>query len=79
MCKVELKIRGQDYANCTNKIERNDRLSVTLLLVPCVIRVSLDKTYISRIEKSTIQPGVGLFFRIIDALGFRVDIVCPLV
>lgn len=80
MCKVELKIRGQDYANYTNKIERNDRQPVCFLCLSfCVIRVSLDKTYISRIEKGTIEPGVGLFFRIMDALGLRVDIVRPLV
>lgn len=38
-------------------------------------RVGTDKTYISRIEKGVIEPGVGMFFRIIDALGLKVDIV----
>lgn len=41
-------------------------------------KVGTDKAYISRIEKGVIEPGVGLFFRIIDALGLKVDIVRPL-
>lgn len=42
-------------------------------------RVGTDKTYISRIEKGVIEPGAGMFFRIIGALGLRVDIVRPAV
>ena len=42
-------------------------------------KVGTDKTYISRIERSAIDPGVGMFFRIIEALGLRVDIVRPLI
>lgn len=41
-------------------------------------KVGTDKTYISRIEKGLVEPGVGLFFRIIDALGLKIDIVRPL-
>lgn len=41
-------------------------------------KVGTDKTYISRIEKGVIEPGVGMFFRIAEALGLRVDIVRPL-
>lgn len=41
-------------------------------------KVGTDKTYISRIEKGAIEPGVGLFFRIMDALGLKVEIARPL-
>lgn len=41
-------------------------------------KVGTDKTYISRIERGVIEPGVGMFFRIIDALGLKVDIVRPI-
>ena len=37
------------------------------------------KSYISRIEKGALEPGVGLFFRIIDALGLKVEIVKPMI
>lgn len=42
-------------------------------------KVGTDKTYISRIEKGLIEPGVGMFFRIIDALGLKIDIVRPMI
>jgi len=41
-------------------------------------RIGLDKSYISKIENGSIEPGVGTFYRIIEALGMRVDIVKPM-
>ena len=41
-------------------------------------KMGTNKTYISRIEKGVIEPGVGLFFRIIDALGLKIEIVKPI-
>ena len=41
-------------------------------------KVGTNKTYISRIENGVIEPGVGLFFRIIDALGLKIEIVKPI-
>jgi transcriptional regulator with XRE-family HTH domain len=38
-------------------------------------RIGTDKAYISKIEKGVIEPGVGTFYRIIEALGLRIDIV----
>ena len=38
-------------------------------------RIGLNKSYISKIENGSIEPGVGTFYRIIEALGLRVDIV----
>ena len=38
-------------------------------------KIGTDKTYISRIEHGTVEPGAGLFLRIIDALGMKVEIV----
>ncbi len=38
-------------------------------------RLSLSKSYISRVENGLINPSVGTFFRIIKALGMRVDVV----
>jgi transcriptional regulator with XRE-family HTH domain len=40
-------------------------------------RIGTDKAYISKVEKGIIEPGVGTFYRIIDALGLRVEIVKP--
>jgi len=41
-------------------------------------RVGLTKSYISKIENGVIEPGVGLFFRLINSLGLRIDISKPL-
>lgn len=38
-------------------------------------RLSTTKSYISRVENGLITPSVGTFFRIINALGMRVDVV----
>lgn len=38
-------------------------------------KVGTDKAYILRIEKGLIEPSVGMFFRIIDALGLKINIV----
>ena len=37
--------------------------------------VGVQKAQISRIENGLINPSVGTFFRIINALGMRVDVV----
>lgn len=36
------------------------------------------KSYISKIENGLIEPGVGLFFRIVNSLGLRIDISKPI-
>ncbi len=42
-------------------------------------KVGVNKSYISKIENGVIEPGVGLFLRIIDALGLRFSIVKPVI
>ena len=38
-------------------------------------RINASKSYISRVEKGAIIPSIGTFYRIINALGIRVEIV----
>jgi transcriptional regulator with XRE-family HTH domain len=40
-------------------------------------RIGTDKAYISKVENGAIEPGIGTFYRIMDALGLRVEIVKP--
>ena len=42
------------------------------------LRVGTTKSYISKIETGVVEPGVGLFFRLINALGLRIDITNPI-
>ena len=40
-------------------------------------RTHTTKSYISKIENGIITPSVGAFYRIISALGMRVEVVKP--
>ncbi len=41
-------------------------------------RTGTTKSYISRIENGAISPSVGVFYRLILALGMRIEIVKPI-
>ncbi len=66
------------YAYCVGQIILDARKQERMTQSDLAKKVGTDKTYISRIEKGAIEPGVGLFFRIMDALGLKVEIARPL-
>ena len=37
-------------------------------------RVGTNKSYISRIENGSVEPGAGMFLRILSALGLRFEV-----
>ena len=41
-------------------------------------KVGTTKSYISKIENGLIEPGVGLFFRLVNSLGLRIEISKPI-
>ncbi len=41
-------------------------------------RINSTKSYISKVENGIIVPSVGAFYRIINALGMRVEVVKPI-
>lgn len=41
-------------------------------------KMHVTKSYISRIENGVITPSMVMFYRFIDALGMRVEIVRPI-
>ena len=65
------------YDYCIGQIVCNARKQEKMTQSELAEKVGTNKTYISRIEKGVIEPGVGLFFRIIDALGLKFEIVKP--
>lgn len=67
------------YSYCVGQIILNARKQERMTQSDLAKKVGTDKTYISRIEKGMIEPGVGLFFRIMDALGLKVEIARPLI
>ena len=66
------------YAYCVGQIILDARKQERMTQSDLAKKVGTDKTYISRIEKGAIEPGVGLFFRIMDALGLKLEIARPL-
>lgn len=72
------KAEDDAYAFYTSQILLDARKEAKMTQSELAKKVGTNKSYISKIENGLIEPGVGLFFRIIDALGLRVDIVKPI-
>lgn len=66
------------YAFYTGQILHDARKEVKITQSELAKRINSTKSYISRIENGSINPSVGTFYRIMAALGLRVEIVKPL-
>ena len=73
------EFRKEEYSYCVGQLIYDARKQERMTQAQLAEKVGTDKSYISRIEKGAIEPGVGLFFRIIDALGLKVEIVKPMI
>jgi len=69
--------RREAYAYYMGQIIHNARKSEKVTQTELASRIGVGKSYISKIENGVIDPGAGTFYRIIDALGLRMDIVKP--
>ncbi|MDE6822785.1 MAG: helix-turn-helix transcriptional regulator [Bacteroides acidifaciens] len=70
--------RKEAYAYCMGQMICEARKKEKMTQAELAQRIGTNKSYISRIEKGVIEPGVSTFFRIIDALGLKVEIVKPI-
>lgn len=66
------------YAYCVGQIISDARKQEKITQSELARRVGTNKSYISKIENGLIEPGVGLFLRILNALGLKFDIVKPM-
>lgn len=66
------------YAFYTAQLLLNARKEAKVTQSELADRIRVNKSYISRIEHGAITPSVGMFYRIIHALGLRVEIVKPI-
>jgi DNA-binding XRE family transcriptional regulator len=69
--------RREAYAFYTGQILLEARKEAKVTQLELARRINATKSYISRIENGDIEPGTGTFYRIINALGLRVEVVKP--
>ena len=69
--------RREAYSYCMGQIIHDARKQEKVTQEELAKRIGASKSYISRIEKGLIEPGVSTFYRIIEALGLRIEIVKP--
>ena len=67
------------YTFYTSQILLDARKKAQVTQSELAKRIHSTKSYISRIENGAIVPSAGVFYRIMDALGLRVEIVKPIV
>lgn len=66
------------YAFYSGQILLDARREAKVTQAELAKRINATKSYISRLENGTINPSVGTFYRIMNALNLRIEIVKPL-
>lgn len=73
------EFRKEAYNYCVGQLIMDARKQEHMTQSDLATKIGASKSYISRVEKGLIEPGVGTFLRIIEALGLRLEIVKPMV
>jgi DNA-binding XRE family transcriptional regulator len=68
------QFRREAYAYYMGQILHDARKSEKITQKELANRVGVDKSYISKIEKGIIEPGIAMFYRIASELGFSVEL-----
>jgi transcriptional regulator with XRE-family HTH domain len=65
------------YSFYSGQILQDARKETKMTQSELAERTQITKSYISKIENGVITPSVSVFYRIIAALGMRVEMVKP--
>ncbi len=68
------KFREEAYNFCVGQMISEARKQEKITQVELANRIGSSKSYISQIENGRVEPSAGLFFKIMNALGMRIDI-----
>lgn len=63
------------YAYCIGQMVMEARKQEKMSQSELAAKVGTNKTYISRIERGLIEPGIGIFCQIANALGMRLEMI----
>jgi DNA-binding XRE family transcriptional regulator len=66
--------RREAYSYYMGQILQDARKSEKITQKELAQRVGVDKSYISKVEKGFIEPGIAMFYRIASELGFSVEL-----
>ena len=65
------------YSFYSGRILQEARKEAKVTQAELAERTQTTKSYISKVENGIITPSVGMFYRIVAALGMRVEVVKP--
>jgi len=68
------QFRREAYAYYMGQILHEARKSEKITQKELAQRIGVDKSYISKIEKGIIEPGIAMFYRIASELGRSVEL-----
>lgn len=72
------EFRQEAYNYCVGNLIAQARKQEHMTQSDLAEKLGTSKSYISRVERGSIEPGVSMFLRMIQALGLRFDIVKPM-
>jgi len=68
------QFRREAYAYYMGQVLHDARKNEKITQKELASRVGVDKSYISKIEKGIIEPGIAMFYRIASELGLTVEL-----
>ena len=68
------KFEEEAYSFYSGQLIRDIRKETGITQSELADKIGADKSYVSRVERGEIMPSVGTFYRIITALGFKVQL-----
>lgn len=70
-------MKSQSDTMSVGQIIYESRKRVKITQQELAQRVGTNKSYISRVENGSVEPGAGMFLRILSALGLRFEVSQP--